>query len=401
MKNRLFLAYDNSCGVKLEVAVSRAVKEGGFSFCCGQADMGPDGYPQKKYDLKSQTAVSVKLMEDVFERIGTPMEKLVRVQVHYINDGKFTEKEYAEYFRSLLPDQSNPLLIFTPLPKLFYDGLCVEIDGIACVDSGNKKMDTGKNVICESIKAGNLIFSLYKSTKKGTPLKEQIRDQFEQLDKMMEDLSVDQKNVLKIYTYYSASDRLAALKDIVSIRNDFYSDAIPPCSDVPVAAFNSEIQGEEFRLEVVLAEDVSTVRRFKSSELPGACQLPHSKSMDLARETDRLIFFATQHPYSQDGELLYPGNIEKQTVHCMDALKKGLAFFDSSFEDMMKMTTFYKGDEDDFHKNLSIRNSYLRSPGAASTGVPLDQFTYPEQLIQVEGIACIKREGLEIIDLAD
>jgi hypothetical protein len=58
MKERIFLAYDNTCGVKIEVAASRAIRDGKFAFCCGQADMGPDGYPQIKNDLKFQTSTS-------------------------------------------------------------------------------------------------------------------------------------------------------------------------------------------------------------------------------------------------------------------------------------------------------------------------------------------------------
>ena len=401
MNKRIFLAYDNSCGVKLEVAVSRSVRDGSFAFCCGQADMGPDGYPQQKYDLKSQTAISIKLMEDVFKKIGISLEKLVRVQIHYINDGRFSENEYKAYFESQLPDQSNPLLIFTPLPKLFYDGLSVEIDGIACASNKAKEIETRENVTCELIEAENFIFSLFKSSSKNTPLKKQIQDQFNKLKVKMGTMSIGNENILKIYTYYSVADKLSALKDIVNLRNEFFATDMPPCSDVPVESFNSDLQGEEFRLEVIMAKSGTRVRKLKHGDLSSAFQLPSSDEMNIAREADNFIFFATHHPYLENGELMYPGKIEKQTSYCMETMKEGLAYFNSSFDDMMKMTTFYKGNEDDFHRNLFIRNSYLRSPGAASTGVPLGQFTYPEQLIQVEGIACIKRANLKITDLAD
>jgi len=400
MDERLFLPYDNSCGVKLEVSVSRAVKDGKFAFCCGQADMGSDGYPQRKYDLKSQTSISIKLMEDVFQKINSSLEELVRVQIHYINDGQLSENEYQTYFESLLPENANPILIFTPLPNLFYDGLSVEIDGISCKEPNPKKTEIKKNVLCELINAGGFIFSIFKSTSQGISLKNQVEEQFNYLMEKMDDLSIDQENILKIYTYYATEDKLDAIRKIATYRNTVFGSNIPPCSDVPVEQFNSDLQGEEFRLEVVMAKPGTRIRQLKHSDLSSACQLPYSNRMDLAREANNFIFFATHHPYHNDGELLYPGQIEKQTRYCMETMKEGLAYFGSDFTDMMKMTTFYKGNEKDFHNNLSIRNSYLRNPGAASTGVPLKHFTFPEQLIQVEGIACMKRTGLKLTDLS-
>ena len=401
MKERIFLAYDNTCGVKIEVPVSRAIRDGKFAFCCGQDDMGPDGYPQIKNDLKSQTSTSVKLMEDVFKRVGTSLKDLIRLQVHYINDGKISEAEYQSYFESLLPKSSKPLFIFTPLPYLFYEGLVVEIDGIVCLGAKPKVVDSGKSVECEMIEADELIFFLFKSKGKGTKLKTQIEDQFARLQEKLTELSIKQEQILKIYTYYAAENRLAALNRIATFRNSFFNGDNPPCSDVPVEVFNSNFQGEEFRLEVVLARPKTKVTRLKPGSLVPVWQLPFNGKTDLAREANGFVFFATHHPYNENGELIFPGQIADQTRYCMDNLKKGLEYFGLDFSDMMKMTTFYKGSEEDFHKNLSIRNSYLRNPGAASTGVPLENFPYQEQLIQIEGIGCAKSAGLKIKDLRD
>ena len=57
-----------------------------------------------------------------------------------------------------------------------------------------------------------------------------------------------------------------------------------------------------------------------------------------------------------------------------------LAGLGASMDDVVKVTTFYKGDGGgaDLHENLSIRSSYFSDPGPATTGISLPFLAYSE-----------------------
>ena len=60
-------------------------------------------------------------------------------------------------------------------------------------------------------------------------------------------------------------------------------------------------------------------------------------------------------------------------------------------DDVVKVTTFYKGDGGgaDLHANLSIRSSYFSDPGPATTGISLPSWPTSGMVIEIEVIGMV------------
>ena len=96
-----------------------------------------------------------------------------------------------------------------------------------------------------------------------------------------------------------------------------------------------------------------------------------------------------------DANIIDPGEIEAQTRISMDNIGKVFAEFGLGHADIVKLNTYYVGsggadessDAGDLHGNVTIRGSYFRKPGPASTGIPFRCLAYAEMLIEIEAIA--------------
>jgi enamine deaminase RidA (YjgF/YER057c/UK114 family) len=85
--------------------------------------------------------------------------------------------------------------------------------------------------------------------------------------------------------------------------------------------------------------------------------------------------------------------MQAQTRTSMDNIEKVLDELGASMDDVVKVTTFYKGDGGgaDLHENLSIRSSYFSDPGPATTGISLPFLAYSEagMMIEIEVIGML------------
>ncbi len=75
-----------------------------------------------------------------------------------------------------------------------------------------------------------------------------------------------------------------------------------------------------------------------------------------------------------------------QTEALMRRLAEVLAKHGYEFTDVVKSTSHYVGGNtaEELHDNMSVRNDYYRSPGPASTGVPVHGFADPRSKIVVD-----------------
>ena len=104
-----------------------------------------------------------------------------------------------------------------------------------------------------------------------------------------------------------------------------------------------------------------------------------------------LVFIGGQVSLTDSGEVIDPGDVEKQTHTAMDNIQRVLTEFGLDFEHIVKINTFYAGvdGQEDLLKNASIRAGYYRSPGPASTGIPFEYLAYRDMLIEIDCIAMV------------
>jgi enamine deaminase RidA (YjgF/YER057c/UK114 family) len=104
-----------------------------------------------------------------------------------------------------------------------------------------------------------------------------------------------------------------------------------------------------------------------------------------------LVFIGGQVSLTGSGDVIDPGDIEKQTHAAMRNIQRVLAEFGMNMEHLVKINTFYVGvdGQKDLLRNASIRAGYYKSPGPASTGIPFEYLAYKGMLIEIDCIAMV------------
>jgi len=104
-----------------------------------------------------------------------------------------------------------------------------------------------------------------------------------------------------------------------------------------------------------------------------------------------LVFLGGQVSLTEKAEVIDPGDIEAQTHTAMGNIERVLADFGLDLSHLVKINTFYAGQngQADLLENASVRASYYRAPGPASTGIPFSYLAYKDMLIEIDCIAMV------------
>ncbi len=92
------------------------------------------------------------------------------------------------------------------------------------------------------------------------------------------------------------------------------------------------------------------------------------------------------------GAVMDPGELLDQTRRTMEFIRRVLAEFGLTMDEMVKQNAFYKGEAgpDVIVANQTLRSSYYAEPAGASTGIPLPFLALAEMMIEVEIIAMVR-----------
>jgi enamine deaminase RidA (YjgF/YER057c/UK114 family) len=123
----------------------------------------------------------------------------------------------------------------------------------------------------------------------------------------------------------------------------------------------------------------------KESKLDGK---PAYSSAVVAGETIYLAGAVSGRDAS--GNVIGRGDIEAQTVAVFEDLKQTLTSAGASFADLVKITVFATKLE--YRPQIgAIRSRYIAQPPPASTFLVVASLADPDFLVEIEGIAVVKR----------
>lgn len=100
----------------------------------------------------------------------------------------------------------------------------------------------------------------------------------------------------------------------------------------------------------------------------------------------KIIFTTGQIALDKNGQVVAPGDIEKQTEFVFESLQRILEEDGASLDDVVKATIFVT-DINDFSKISPIRNKYFKNSEPASTLVEVSKLVKAGCKIEVEVIA--------------
>jgi enamine deaminase RidA (YjgF/YER057c/UK114 family) len=107
----------------------------------------------------------------------------------------------------------------------------------------------------------------------------------------------------------------------------------------------------------------------------------------------QLIHIGGQVALDSNAKVLKPDDIVEQTRIALRNIKAVLAELDADINDVVKVTTFYQGkaSAEALHENLVIRSDAFKSPGPATSGIPMPHLVYQSMLIEIEVIAILDK----------
>jgi enamine deaminase RidA (YjgF/YER057c/UK114 family) len=96
-----------------------------------------------------------------------------------------------------------------------------------------------------------------------------------------------------------------------------------------------------------------------------------------------MIFVGGQVALDEQGNVLHPGDIVRQTEIAMENIRRVLAEFGATLDDVVK------GTKEEWEVAAKIRASYFKEPGPAATGIPLPTLAYEGMMTEIEVIAMV------------
>lgn len=108
--------------------------------------------------------------------------------------------------------------------------------------------------------------------------------------------------------------------------------------------------------------------------------------------TGNLVFLSGQVPFDGDGNVVGIGDLRRQTRQVFENIKGILQEAGASFQDVVKMTTFFTVDITDHDKvsdYFEVRMEYFGDHKPCSTGVQVTSLVDPELMLEVEVVALL------------
>ncbi len=104
------------------------------------------------------------------------------------------------------------------------------------------------------------------------------------------------------------------------------------------------------------------------------------------------VFLSGQVPFDKDGNVVGEGDLRKQTRQVFENIKGILEEAGASFQDVVKLTTFFTIDITDHDKvsdYFEVRKEYFGDHRPCSTGVQITALVDSRLMLEVEAVALL------------
>jgi enamine deaminase RidA (YjgF/YER057c/UK114 family) len=372
----------------IPVTHKHGVRQGDLCFVGGQVDLDPDGNVLHAGDIAAQTPVAIASLGRVLEDLGSGLSDLVKIVVYHVDDGSLDESTLIASLADALPSE-RPAFCTVPVPYLAYPGMLIEIEGVAAI---GEKTRVGDGAFPDGVRCGDLVWtsSISGGTKGDIVL--QSEEVMERLRGILDELGADFDDVVKFNIFYVGAGSAEDWEVAARVRARYFNEPGPAATGVPVPRLQdpeSLIKMDVWAMRAADGRRIERTYSWPEGHWDWPIHLPY-KHGNLG---GGMFFVGGQVSLTPDGESIDPFDLQAQTRTSMDNIRKVLDGLGASMDDIVKVTTFYKGDGGgaDLHENLSIRSSYFSDPGPATTGISLPFLAYSEagMMIEIEVIGMV------------
>jgi enamine deaminase RidA (YjgF/YER057c/UK114 family) len=379
-QSRFRVPFQSQWKMRIDHPYSLWVRDGEVGWSCGQCPLDPRGEVVAPGDLRAQTRFVIDMIEANLQLGQLGSGGAAKLMIYYVPDE--TSAAVLEQVGRRLA--CAVLIVPVAVPHFYYEGMLVEIDvfcsGAAPALKSYASTDIGPRISIiagGALAHGKIEFSRDCLGRPGAWPQARVA-----FDGAMAEHGLSSGQLLSGHWFV---DRSAAASVLLA---QAAGDEL--CRD-PGAAVVIEAPGSVAALGAFTFVGATTFS--PSTEL-------RDGNAALRR---RGRFFCATARGSGD-----PASLNQQTMACMEGLHALLDRSELDFDDVCKATTLYAGGSSAsaLHENMSIRNRFYRSPGPASTGIPVTGFGDHHSLVTIDLIGTAReavpaRSGNQYTDIFD
>ena len=384
-----------------------AVRAGDLIFTGGQVDLDSNGTVRNLGNLDQQCRNSMAYMSTLLQDLGADFSDLVRLVVYYVGTAE-DEVELFDILAQMIGPEVKPVVSMINLPELCYPGMLTEIEGVAirAPDGGKisrqyfhlEDMPYLPPEFSHVVRSGDMVFTsemsaLSPQAESSSPddIVAQTTLMMDRLRRALSAAGAVMSDVVKVNTFYRGDGTAEDWAKSASIRADYFPDPGPTPTGIPVPSFPHQGLMTKIAATAICAQDAEQplTKRYAWPEghWDWTVKLPYKHGV----MCNNVIHVGGQVSLDRTANVLHPDDMVAQTRVAMDNLKRVLAEFGATLDDVVKITTFYQGSAsaEALHENLLIRSNSYTAPGPATTGIPVPALVYENMVIEIEAIAVL------------
>jgi enamine deaminase RidA (YjgF/YER057c/UK114 family) len=386
----------------IKVTHQHGVRSGEMLWVGGQVDLTSAGEVRNPGDLKRQLPDCMANLGRVLEGLGSGLADLVKLLCFYVNDGSLDEQDVLRAVAGCLPQGARPAVTAIPLPALAYPGMLVEIEGVAMRGQDDRPLPRTyaefegasplPDPFVHGLRCGKMIFLSAQSALDGAGRAQfpnhilgQTRQVMIGLERALRSLGADMNDVVKVNRWYVGHGTIEDFEPAALACAAHFREPGPAATGIPLP--RHALDGQMIKIELIAmrGEDGAYLPRrhaWPESLWDWHVHLPYKHGL----KCHDMIFLGGQVSLDKQGRAVHPGDLTAQTRQAMVHIGTILKDLGADYSDVCKVLALYQGSASahDLHKNLSIRSSFFKEPGPATTGVPVPALAYPEMMIEID-----------------
>ncbi len=400
---------DDHLSIGIRLNHSHGLSCGDLIFIGGQADISGDAEVTRPNDLAAQTDIAMDGVLKVLDGLGSDAADLVKLTAFYVLTNQDNEALILKHMAARLGDLPGPgpAVTLVPIETNCFDGLSIEIEGIAMRGQNRERLPRSASWIpdgavlprpfSQAVRCGRMIFTSAQTAE--TPdgsiaepgsLLRQGDIVIGKLGRLLEGLGADLNDAVKANVFNVEPGEQEDWKEAALSRASHYREPGPAATGISLPRLHRE--GLKLRKDVIAMREVDGSRLPRQAVWPtGHWDWPVHLPYRHGLKVGDLVFIGGQVSLDTAGGVIHPGEIEAQTRIAMDNISYVLAEFGLAFEHVVKINTFYAGSkgQQDLLENASVRAGYYKPPGPASTGIPFPYLAYEDMLIEIDCVAMV------------
>jgi enamine deaminase RidA (YjgF/YER057c/UK114 family) len=391
----------------VDLSHHHAVRAGNLIFTGGQVDLDDMGNVRNVGDLEAQCSNSMSYMATLLEDLGVEFSDLVRLVVYYVGDAQ-DEANILNQLAEIIGADVRPVVNMIGMPELCYPDMLTEIEGVAMRAPDGSKLPR-QNFYLEDmphlpqafshvVRSGDMIFTgdMSASSQKMEignefDLVSQTTIMMDRLQRALLAVGANMLDVVKMNTF-NLSDRTA--KDFATaaeVRASYFSDPSPANTSILLPSFpHTSLEAKAFATAMVSCDAATAEEQIYfpiEDHWTSSVQTSYSHGV----KSGNVIHIGGQVSLDSSANVVHPDDMVSQTKVAMDYIRRVLAAYGATLDDVVKITTFYQGkaSAEALHENLLIRSNSYTAPGPATTGIPVVGLVNEGTLIEIEAIAVL------------